>query len=62
MDLIYCVDFYIVSGRRRNVKKGNNLKKVIATIVMACLLLTMVGVSSKEIVPYWSSEENIEIL
>ena len=42
--------------------KGNNLKKVIATIVMACLLLTMVGVSSKEIVPYWSSEENIEIL
>lgn len=28
--------------------KGNNLKKVIATIVMACLLLTMVGVSSKE--------------
>lgn len=42
--------------------KENNLKKVIAAMVRACLLLTMVGVSSKKIVPYWSSEENIEIL
>lgn len=46
---------------KKNLK--NSLKKVAAVVMMACMLLTVTGVSSDEgIMPCWECIEYIEVL